>query len=434
MIDYLRKFDKVSSTKVIYGVFSEGPLRGIRNGDRSYKVEIKPKTNLGSYHVIDGQKVTIRFPGQQQTCARCHKTPAHCRGRGVARQCEAEGGVKVEFVDYILDLWKEIGYSPENTDFEDIHDDTETDLAANQQEGGVFTPVKTASPNTGKITGISVKQFPKETDHGEILEFLVKCGLPEGKRDCVTINSRGTASIRNLDNSECLVLIEAIHGKRNFDKKLFCNGIVPLTPEKVEEDNVEQSDVDSTPASEQPEKAPSVSQPVGDTPSLDSSANVKPLPPPVPVITNTQPSGSGYFGVTGSSLTPYQMFERDRFPQDAELVRRHSLSIIDRSPPPHSLAAEILCSRRLSSTIKTNIMASIADIQESLSDFNSCVESSGEGSVSSDDDCDTLKVDKKGEPKSLNDRKREKKLKRKLVLTPSKEDFFKKPNRHTSPI
>ena len=81
------------------------------------------------------------------------------------------------------------------------------------------------------------------------------------------------------------------------------------------------------------------------------------------------------------------------------------------------------------STIKTNIRANIADIQESLSDFNSCVESSGEGSGSSDDDCDTLKVDKKGEPKSLNDRKCEKKFKRKLVLTPSKEDFFKKPNR-----
>ena len=48
VIDYLKKFVDVSSTKVIYGVFTEGPLMGIRNGDRSYKVEMKPKTNMGS--------------------------------------------------------------------------------------------------------------------------------------------------------------------------------------------------------------------------------------------------------------------------------------------------------------------------------------------------------------------------------------------------
>ena len=61
---------------------------------------------------------------------------------------------------------------------------------------------------------------------------MIKCGLPENKRDNVIFNNRGTASVRNLDNSECLFLISAIHGKRNFDRKLYCNGIVPLTPEK----------------------------------------------------------------------------------------------------------------------------------------------------------------------------------------------------------
>ena len=55
VLDYLGKFGKVCSTKVVYGVFSEGPLKGIINGDRSYKLEIKPSTNLGSYHAIDGQ-------------------------------------------------------------------------------------------------------------------------------------------------------------------------------------------------------------------------------------------------------------------------------------------------------------------------------------------------------------------------------------------
>ena len=66
VLDYLGKFGKVSTSKVVYGVYSVGPLKGIRNEDRSFKVEIKPGTNLGSYHVVDGQKVTIRYSGQQQ--------------------------------------------------------------------------------------------------------------------------------------------------------------------------------------------------------------------------------------------------------------------------------------------------------------------------------------------------------------------------------
>ena len=234
VIDYLKKFGQVASTKVIYGVFTEGPLRGMRNGDRSYKVELKPKANLGSYHVIDGAKVTLRFPGQQKTCARCHKTPAQCKGKGVARQCEAEGGVKVDFVDYILDLWREIGYSPDNVELgEDLNLDLDAGSEVKVQEGGIYTPAKCAAENTKKFTGVSIKTFPKEADHGDIIDFLVKSGLPRSKTDNVTINGRGTATIRDVENSECLLLIEAVHGKKNFERKLFCNGIVPLTPDKT---------------------------------------------------------------------------------------------------------------------------------------------------------------------------------------------------------
>ena len=99
VIKYLEKFGKVFINKVVYGLFAEGPLKGFRNGDRSYKMEIRPGKNLGSYHAIDGQKVTLKYPGQQQTCARCYQTPRNCKGKGVARRCEQEGGVRVEFTD-----------------------------------------------------------------------------------------------------------------------------------------------------------------------------------------------------------------------------------------------------------------------------------------------------------------------------------------------
>ena len=92
-------------------------------------MEISPNTNLGSYHAIDGQKVTVRYPGQYQTCGRCHQTAKDCKGKGIARKCEAEGGQKLEFSSYILDLWKKIGYFPENLQLgeEDSNPDLEED-------------------------------------------------------------------------------------------------------------------------------------------------------------------------------------------------------------------------------------------------------------------------------------------------------------------
>ena len=72
VLEYLAKFGKIVSTKVVYGVFINGPLKGMKNGDRSYKIEINPGVNMGSYHVIDSYKVSLRYPGQQSTCWRCH--------------------------------------------------------------------------------------------------------------------------------------------------------------------------------------------------------------------------------------------------------------------------------------------------------------------------------------------------------------------------
>ena len=49
---------------------------------------------------------------------------------------------------------------------------------AKPQTGGWFTPVKSLS-EPDKFRGVVVKQFPKETDPGDIMEFLTKSGLPE---------------------------------------------------------------------------------------------------------------------------------------------------------------------------------------------------------------------------------------------------------------
>ena len=293
--------------------------------------------------------------------------------------------------------------------------------------------MKYASENTKKFTGVSVKTFPKEVDTGEIIDFLVKAGLPESKTDNVTISSRGTATVRDLENSECLLLIDAIHGKRNFERKLFCNGIVPLTPDKSapeilvsapalgQQPDPRQVQVgDHTVHQNLPQCCPDQAEGPAVEPLPHQSSEIKTPPTQVPLCPST-------------SITHFQASEISSFPTSPDLVRRHSLSLTDRTPPHESLAADILGKDRTSLAVKS-ILASISDMQETLSDFNSCAESLGEGSDSSaDEEVENLKSVENIISRSLNDKKRERKAKRKLALTPGKHQFLKKPNTYTSP-
>ena len=415
VLDYLTKFGKVSTNKVVYGVYPEGPLKGFKNGDRSYQLEIKPGTNLGSYHYIDSQKITVKYPGQQQTCARCYQTPRNCRGKGMAKKCEAEGGVRVEFTDHILDLWKTIGYSPDKLG--DVQN-SESEDSVSQQTGGIFTPKKGPVLDTDKFTGVSIKSFPKDTDHGEIVEFLVKCGLPEMKRNCVNFNTNGKVIIKDLDNSDCLNLVEVIHGKKHFGQKMFCNGYIPLTPEKVE-----------------------FPEPDADSHGHDPSG--KPLPPfqpekPLPPQVNTNDVLQPHLQVHVHEQQNFSSQPADFFnlPSNNDVARRYSLSL-DRSPPPNSLAADILGkSQNFSLGAAQSLLSQIADMKDSLSDFNSCAEEFSDSSSNSND-CDRdLEEDYMYKVKNTTakERKREKRRKRKLSQTPDK-DFFlvKKPNIGASP-
>ena len=52
-------------------------------------------------------------------------------------------------------------------------------------------------------------------------------------KDNIVFHARGKVSIRKLENDTSKVLIESIHGKINFGRKLFCNGFIPLTLKKL---------------------------------------------------------------------------------------------------------------------------------------------------------------------------------------------------------
>ena len=112
------------------------------------------------------------------------------------------------------------------------------------------------------------------------------------------------------------------------------------------------------------------------------------------------------------------------------MVRRHSLSIIDRTPPGSSLAAEIL------GTVTTRpdfakSKSLVNDLKDCISDFGSCVSELSDSTEDNADDSEEKDSDKEGF-RNESERKKKRRNKRKR-LTPTKEDFMKKPNLVISP-
>ena len=162
VINYLSKFGKVVSTKVTHCVYKEGPFQVLKNGDRSYKIEVKPDKNIPTYHVLFGQKVTFRYPGQRQTCARCFKASNMCMGGGIAKRCEVAGGQRRDFSEYILEMWESVSYTPGEIEVASLYDDDGkidfNDITVHQGER-VITP-KQVKTQPSKWGGVSVKNFP----------------------------------------------------------------------------------------------------------------------------------------------------------------------------------------------------------------------------------------------------------------------------------
>ena len=393
-------------------------------------MEIKPSTSIGSYHVLDGQRVCVRNPGQMQTCARCLQTAQLCKGRGVARKCEAEGGVKADFVNYIQELWQKIGYSVEGEALDSVDENNEKDSVDETAEE--FTPQKlVTSPE--KFTGVVVKNIPRETDHGEIVEFLILSGIPEERKDDIVISRNGTVTIRNLENKTCLDLIDTIHWKKHFGRKIYCNGYVPLTPEKSSSSPEvptvplvtpgaplaasDSSTVVSAPTTSFPASLPESSPPIS-TPTGPSSSTVS--------VTSNQPTASKSPGSLPDMFTPSIIDWSEE--SNEHFVRRYSLSLTNRTPPKFSVAADILGTKQTDgqqALAKNSLMDSIKDIQDALTDFNSCYSTSNLESSSADDNSDL----KKETNISPSRRKRKKKAKSAL----SRGDFLKKQDTKPSP-
>ena len=71
-------------------------------------------------------------------------------------------------------------------------------MHVSKELGGQLTSVKVPTGDQEKYAGVSIKQFQKDTDHCQFVEFLCKNGLPAEKKDGVVIKGNGIVNVRNL--------------------------------------------------------------------------------------------------------------------------------------------------------------------------------------------------------------------------------------------
>ena len=235
---YVAFFGKMHSHKVIYDREREGPLAGIKNGDRRVMVDFTGAKGMGTYHLMDGEAVTVNYSGQRRTCGRCHQDSRSCPGGGWARRCEEMATPRIDLKDHMKQLWDEVGFKPDSFELAEGNGEIiEEDI---EKEAKSFTPPPRAKPSQAakeRFTGVQVRNLPLQVDMGEVMEFLEENGLPKGMKDNVKFFKKKRNSGVDIESLSTEVINKMIE---NLDKKvsiwdqklLHCVGATTLSPIK----------------------------------------------------------------------------------------------------------------------------------------------------------------------------------------------------------
>ena len=178
VVQYLNAHGVVNPKEpVIYGVFPGSPgstlLAGKLNGNRKHIMEVKK--NIGSYHIVDGERVSFRYRGQFKTCNKCHLLETECSGKGLAKDCTSSARLLLS--TFMKEYWETIGYKPANEKMNEVDLDepvkTIPVVTANERTHPLSLPVEDPSPDElSRYSGIVVKGFLKDKTDQDILKEL----------------------------------------------------------------------------------------------------------------------------------------------------------------------------------------------------------------------------------------------------------------------
>ena len=245
VMEYIRKFGgELVTEEVIYSKHGgEGPLAGMKNGDRKYQA-IFNGTKMGTFHFIDGERVKIYYRGNTKTCGYCQSTADTCAGAGLAKECKNKGGKKVDLADHMRTVWKKIGFSPTSFTLPEALDtETEYDVTVKEAPSFNYSAGKKSDlsdVDLKKVTGVEVRNFPDTLQDEEVRSFIEeKLGKQISKMSYerkfkqlnVKVepgNGMAGSKIQQFAN-EINFLVSK---KKFFGNPLYCRLLKNLTPEK----------------------------------------------------------------------------------------------------------------------------------------------------------------------------------------------------------
>ena len=245
--DYLNKFGEVMTNNMIYSKFDKGPFAGKFNGDRKYQVDFsKASRCMGTYHLIDGNKVRVFYRGNKKSCGKCHKFMNECPAQDTAKNCPLD---RVLLSDHMKYLWEEISFVPiafeleEEEKIEDVHQQAMKDTTISDHR---FPPsMNRAEPSERDvelINGVTIKNFPKELEDKEIIEFLLNHVPSEYDIKNIQINKgfkNISVLVENISPEQCKNIFDSIdfHETKEtfFGVPLYCKPIRKMTPEKKQD-------------------------------------------------------------------------------------------------------------------------------------------------------------------------------------------------------
>ena len=247
--EYITKFGgTLVSNDVIYARHGEGPFKGKLNGDRKYQVDMTAAvTTMGTYHYLDGERIRVYYRGNTKTCGRCHQSPQHCKGGGIARECQEEGGVRKDLIKHMKDIWAQIDFSPTSftiPEREGEMDDCNYGGDQNILESAYF-PRQLNQPSSplgsDKFTKAKINNFPKEITVKDAISFLtnkVDKNIAEKDVEIVRneLNSQiilGPGPSREVVSKTVEVLDFHKTQKQVYEgRKLYAKLLQPLSPVK----------------------------------------------------------------------------------------------------------------------------------------------------------------------------------------------------------
>ena len=184
---------------------------------------------MGSYHIIDGEKVSVRYSGQEWTCARCRQYKRDCPGAAVARECTAD---RVMLSSHMKEHWEKKGYQPDTGALNGVGEDLELEVQVGRNDRET-NPVP-ESLLSSKYNSVIVKGFRTDTPIENIMEILSEYGLPESyeKESLIKNEITGSITIENIKPEECLSLSSRMYKKKFLRRQIVVTSVVANSPGK----------------------------------------------------------------------------------------------------------------------------------------------------------------------------------------------------------